>query len=129
MRKIGLFFISLFWAQILHAQTAGLGSWNIFNTKFTYTNQWSFFAEGQVRSLDFYNQFNYHELKGGVHYSFSPSILLTVGTGSYQTYQTTGNFKLPKSNNEFRIWPQLILLHSIEAINIEQRFQIGRAHV
>ncbi len=43
--------------------------------------------------------------------------------GSYQTYQPEGNFKLPKSNNEFRIWPQLILLHTIAGINIEQRFR------
>jgi hypothetical protein len=105
------------------AQTTGLGTWNIFNTKFTYTPQWSFFAEGQLRSLAFYNQLNYHELKGGVHYSLHKSALLTLGMGSYQTYQPEGNFKLPKSNNEFRIWPQLILLHTIAGINFEQRFR------
>ena len=94
-------------------QTSGLGTWNIFNTKFTYTPQWSFFAEGQLRSLGFYNQLNYHELKGGVHYSLHKSALLTLGMGSYQTYQPEGNFKLPKSNSEFRVWPQLILLQRL----------------
>ena len=105
------------------AQTTGLGTWNIFNTKFTYTEKWSFFAEGQLRSLGFYNQFNYHELKGGVHYSIRPYILFTLGAGSYQTYQPSGNFSTPKTNSEFRLLPQLIILTSIGRINIEQRFR------
>jgi hypothetical protein len=105
------------------AQTTGLGTWNIFNTKFTYTEKWSFFAEGQLRSLGFYNQFNYHELKGGVHYSIRPSVLFTLGAGSYQTYQPSGNFTIPKTNSEFRLWPQLIVLTNLGRINIEQRFR------
>jgi hypothetical protein len=123
MRKtIGvLFLISM--ALKGSAQTTGLGTWNIFNTKFTYTEKWSFFAEGQLRSLGFYNQFNYHELKGGVHYSIRPSVLFTLGAGSYQTYQPSGNFTIPKTNSEFRLWPQLIVLTNLGRINIEQRFR------
>lgn len=48
---------------------------------------------------------------------------MSLGAGSYQTYKERGNFVLPKNNNEFRLWPQIILLHSIGKIKIEQRFR------
>jgi hypothetical protein len=31
------------------------------------------------------------------------NVLLTVGTGSYQTYKEGGDFVLPKNNDEFNI--------------------------
>lgn len=104
-------------------QTNGLGSWNIANVKYNHSPHWSFFGEAQIRSLAWYQQYNYYEIKGGVNYALQPSVLLTLGMGSYQTYQNDGNFKSPKINDEFRIWPQLILSHSIERVSIEQRFR------
>jgi hypothetical protein len=43
--------------------------------------------------------------------------------GSYQTYNENGNFVLPKNNDEFRIWPQIILFQSIGKLKIEQRYR------
>ncbi len=105
------------------AQTKGLGSWNIVNLKYTITEKWSFFGEAQLRSLSFYSQFHYHEYKAGVNYKAHPNVLLTLAAGDYDTYKEGGNFKSPKNNDEFRIWPQITLTQSIKRFKIDQRYR------
>lgn len=107
----------------LSAQTIDLGSWNILNLKYNFDEKWSFFGEAQLRSLKFYDNFHYYEYKGGINYKVHKNLLLTLGAGSYQTYKEGGDFILPKNNDEFRIWPQLILFQSIGKIKIEQRYR------
>jgi len=105
------------------AQTNGLGSWNIFNLKYTVNEKWSFFSEAQLRSLKFYQNFHYYEYKVAVNYKIQKNLIFTLGAGKYQTYKEGGNFVLPKNNDEFRIWPQLVLNQSIGVFNIEQRYR------
>jgi len=107
----------------LSAQSVELGSWNILNIKYNHTDNLSLFGEGQLRSLKFYNYFHYYELKGGINYKIHKSAQLTLGAGSYQTYNEGGNFVLPKNNNEFRLWPQIILFQEINKLKIEQRYR------
>lgn len=104
-------------------QSFDLGTWNILNLKYTHSDKLSFFGEGQIRSLKFYNQFHYYEFKGGINYKVHKNVLLTLGTGSYQTYKEGGNFVLPKNNDDFRIWPQVTLLQSLGPLKIEQRYR------
>lgn len=105
------------------AQTASLGSWNILNVKYTYTKKLSFFGEGQIRSLKYYNNFHYYEYKGGFNYKLHSSVQASLGMGSYQTYREGGNFETPKNNDEFRLWPQLIFYQSIGKLKVEQRYR------
>ena len=105
------------------AQTFDLGSWNIINLKYNINDKWSAFGEAQLRSLKFYTNFHYYEYKGGVNYKVNKNVKLTLGAGSYQTYREGGDFVLPKNNNEFRIWPQIILFQSIGKLKIEQRYR------
>jgi hypothetical protein len=105
------------------AQAFDLGSWNILQVKYTYNKRWSVFAEGQLRSLAFYNDFHYYEYKGAIQYKLDPQLQLSIGAGSYQTYKEGGDFLLPKNNDELRIWPQLLLQQSIGKFNIEQRYR------
>ena len=105
------------------AQTNGLGSWNIFNLKYTVNEKWSFFSEAQLRSLKFYQNFHYYEYKVAVNYKIQKNLMFTLGAGKYQTYKEGGNFVLPKNNDEFRIWPQLVINQSIGLFNIEQRYR------
>jgi hypothetical protein len=107
----------------LSAQSFDLGSWNILNFKYNLDKKWSFFGETQLRSLKFYNNYHYYEFKGGVNYKVHKNVNLTLGTGSYQTYKEGGDFVLPKNNDEFRIWPQMILFQSIGKLKIEQRYR------
>ena len=107
----------------ISAQTFDLGSWNILNVKYNLDEKLSFFGEAQLRSLKFYSNFHYYEYKGGINYKVHKNVKLTLGAGSYQTYKEGGNFVLPKNNDEFRIWPQVILLQSIGKLKIEQRYR------
>ncbi len=105
------------------AQTFDLGSWNILNIKYNHTEKLSVFAETQLRSLKFYNNYHYYEYKGGINYKVHKDLMLTLGAGSYQTYKEGGNFVLPKNNDEFRLWPQVILFQTIGKFKIEQRYR------
>jgi len=105
------------------AQNFGLGSWNILNLKYNVNDKWSVFGEAQLRSLKFYTNFHYYEYKGGVNYKFHKNATISLGAGSYQTYKEGGNFVLPKNNDEFRIWPQLIIFQSLNKLKIEQRYR------
>lgn len=105
------------------SQSSGLGTWNILNLKYSHNDKLSFFGEGQLRSLRYYNDFHYYEYKGGVNLKINNNIQATLGAGSYQTYRAGGDFVLPKNNDEFRIWPQVILFQSLGNIKIEQRYR------
>jgi long-subunit fatty acid transport protein len=76
-----------------------------------------------LRSLKFYNHFHYYEYKGGVSYKANKNLNIALGAGSYQTYKEGGSFVLPKNNDEFRIWPQIVLSQSIGKFTIEQRYR------
>jgi hypothetical protein len=105
------------------AQSLDLGSWNIINIRYNAFNNWSFFAEAQLRSLKFYDNFHFYEYKGGVQFKAHKSLSLVLGAGSYQTYKEGGNFVEPKNNNEFRIWPQVLVFQSIGLFKLEQRYR------
>lgn len=106
-----------------NCQSFDLGSWNVINLNYNIDKKWSVFGEGQLRSLKFYNNFHYYEYKGGVNLKISNSLRFTIGAGSYQTYKEGGNFITPKNNDEFRLWPQVILLQSFGKLKIEQRYR------
>jgi len=110
-------------ANISLAQNFDLGSWNILNLKYNVNDKLSVFGEAQLRSLKFYNNFHYYEYKGGVNYKVHKNATLSLGSGSYQTYKEGGNFVLPKNNDEFRIWPQIIVFQALGKLKIEQRYR------
>ena len=118
----GIIFV-LFFVNSGFSQIFDLGSWNIINLKYNIDKKWSIFGEPQLRSLKFYNNFHYYEYKGGINFKAHKNLKLTLGAGSYQTYKEGGNFVLPKNNNEFRIWPQVILFQSVGKLKIEQRYR------
>ena len=106
------------------AQSFSLGTWHIINLKYNHTDQLSLFGEAQLRSLKFYNHFHYYEFKGGINYNIHKSLKLTLGAGSYQTYKEGGTFVLPQNNDEFRLWPQVILTQDVGKLKIEQRYRM-----
>lgn len=122
--KFFKYFFCFYASSLLFSQTEGLGSWNILNIKYTASNRWSYFAEAQLRSLHFYNNFHYYEYKGGVNYKYNKYFKLSLGLGSYQTYQEGGNFVEPKNNDEFRIFPTILFFQNIGNIHIEQRYRM-----
>jgi hypothetical protein len=121
--KLFLLTITLISLNISFAQYSDLGSFNILNLKYNFDKNWSVFGEAQIRSVRFYDDFNYYEYKVGINYKAHKNILLTFGAGSYQTFQDGGSFSTPKKNNEFRAWPQISVYQPIGKIVLEQRFR------
>jgi len=105
------------------SQGFDLGSWNIISLKYNYNDKLSFLGEAQLRSLKFYNNFHYHEFKAGINYKVLSNLRLTLAAGKYDTYQEGGDFIKPKNNDEFRIWPQMVITQSLKRIKVEQRYR------
>jgi len=122
-KTIIILFCCTAFMQSTFSQRYDLGSWNILNLKYNSNKKLSFFGEAQLRSLKFYNNYHYYEYKGGFNYKLNKSLQLSLGAGSYQTYGEGRNFVRPKNNDEFRLWPQLILFQEINNFKIEQRYR------
>ncbi len=119
--RIIYFLFACFFFSSAFAQT---GSWNIVNAKGTINDKWSIYAEGQLRSWKFYDDFYYYELKSAVNYNIDKNFSVTGGIGTYHTYTNTGNFKKPVTSNEFRSWLQLFLAQRFGRLNIDHRYRI-----
>lgn len=123
--KLLFYFISSIWLfSISTLFSQEIGSWNTLNIRYTIDEKLTLNGEGQIRSLNFYNTFHYFEYKTWVNYKFLPNAIVSLGIGNYQTFNENGNFRLPKNNNEIRIWPQLTLNQKLGALNIEQRYRV-----
>lgn len=123
MRILYIAMLLLYFSTSSFGQSNELGSWNVLNLKYTFNDKMSVFGEAQLRSLKFYDDFHYYEYKGGFDFKALKNLKLTLGAGSYQTYKEGGNFVTPKNNNEFRIWPQVMLSQKLGAFTIEQRYR------
>jgi Protein of unknown function (DUF2490) len=109
--------------MLIHAQSEALGSWNILNVKLNLNDKWSLFLEPQIRSLAFYDDFHYYEVKGGFTTRLSKTFSFTSGIGRYDTYREGGNFITPKANNEIRTWLQLSMNQNLDRIRFEHRYR------
>lgn len=124
MQKFRFLFLFFLYAFTMKAQYTHLGSWNILNVKHDFKDKFTFFAEGQVRSLHFYDWFHYHELKAGIIYHNRPDMHIGLGFGKYDTYSDGGDFVLPKRSDEFRIWPQLVFDQKLGKFKMETRYRM-----
>jgi hypothetical protein len=117
----GLFGIC--WTGPVAAQTIGLGGWNILHVQYPLRAEWTLFAETQLRSLRFYDDFHYHEWGGGILYQPNQHLVFAFGLGDYDTYREGGTFVSPKNNDEFRFWPQLTFLQQLGRLRMEFRYR------
>lgn len=124
VRRIFFRFISLTLSLVLTMPVfSQLGTWNIVNVKVKINDRWSYFVESQMRSLSFYRNMNYYEIKGMAAFSINPNVQAGAGLGSYNTFQNEGNFTKPMINREFRTWQQLILRHNAGRLKMEHRYR------
>lgn len=123
------FFISFFFAAFMpfrmaHAQDYNeLGSWNVVNIKDKVGKNFTIMVEGQLRSLSFYNQFHYYELKTGLGYAINKSFSVLGGVGTFNTFQAGGNFKTPAQQREIRTWIELVMKQPLDRLQFEHRYR------
>ncbi len=126
--KLSLLVIILISFTTVQAQRP-LGSWNILNVKLNINAKWGIWTEGQLRSIEFYDQFYYYEAKGGVFYNLKDHLSLTAGIGHYATYTLGGNFVQPLASVETRTWLQLIMEQKWDRIYFEHRYRVEQRHL
>ncbi len=119
-----ILFIAILCSVTIATSQRPLGSWSILDVKYEFDHHWSIWGEGQIRSLQFYDEFNYYEIKGGINYSLKEHVTFTVGAGHYQTYTSGGNFELPVMTDETRFWEQLTLESRLNRIIFEHRYRV-----
>lgn len=119
--------VALLFCMVMYAtawgQTPGLGSWNLVNARYHVSERWKLFGEAQLRSLAFYQDYHYHEVKGGASYRIRTDLIATLAAGNYVTYREGGDFLRPKNNDELRIWPQLVNTSAIGRLQVEHRYR------
>lgn len=101
-----------------------LGTWNVLNFNLKFDAAWSAFAEAQLRSLSFYNNYHYYEYKAGVTYKITNNFYGTAGIGSYNTFDEGGNFVTPALNKEIRTWLQANIKNRLGRVYFENRFRL-----
>ncbi|MFN4082881.1 MAG: DUF2490 domain-containing protein [Bacteroidia bacterium] len=107
----------------VNAQIDELGSWNILNIKLNLNDKYAVFIEPQLRSLLLYNNFHYHEFKGGVIYNINKHFHVSIGTGNYVTYREGGSFVEPVLTDEMRTWMQFGSKQYLGVFTIDHRYR------
>lgn len=125
---LSFFTIVLIGTSIVSAQKP-LGTWNILNAKYNFDKHLSIWTEGQLRSIQFIDEFFYYEAKAGINYSLKDHITVTAAIGHYATYTLGGNFVEPLTTTETRTWLQLIMEQKWDRINFEHRYRIEQRHL
>lgn len=122
IKKIIVLLLLIFANNTVFGQSK-IGSWNILNANLRINEKWSVFGETQVRSLSFYDEFHYYEIKTGATFKINKQFSATSGFGSYNTYSENGNFKTPIQNKEIRTWAQLNIKSNLGIFNFEHRYR------
>ncbi len=118
------FYLNFFQNNKILAQENDLGTWNIYNARFEVNSKWSLFFEPQLRSVSFYKNFHYYEIKGGINYRLNKNFGFSVGGGDYNTFRIgEGDFIIPIQNKEFRTWVQVNMYNYLEKLKIEHRYR------
>lgn len=112
----------LFFSSV-SALFAQLGTWNVLHVRHQPSNRLTFFGEAQVRSLRFYDDFHYYEVKGGGSWRLNTQASVTAGGGRYDTYLAGGNFRKPKAQQEIRTWLELGLKNAVGPLHFEHRYR------
>lgn len=116
--------ISIITSSRLSKAQEPLGSWNILSGKVTFSDKWTAFGEGQIRSLQLYDNFHYYEVKFGASYAFAKNFSIATSAGHYDTYREGGDFVLPKLSSEFRLWEQITMSQYLERLKFEHRYRL-----
>ena len=100
-----------------------LGTWSTTNINLKINDKWQVFAESQLRSLKFYDNFHYYEVKTGITYKIKPNFYVNSGFGNYNTYGENGDFATPIKQKEIRTWIQLVFKNPFNFMSVEHRYR------
>lgn len=116
----------LFIINPLSIFSQSLGCWNTLNLNYDNGKKWSFSTEFQLRSLQFYKNYNYNEYKGFVTYKIMPNLQASIVLGRYTTYGNGKTFQNPKLAEEFRAALQVGLRNTLGKVQVDHRYRFEK---
>ncbi len=119
-------FLNLLLISPLTIFSQSLGCWNTLNLNYDNGKKWSFSTEFQLRSLQFYRNYNYNEYKAFVSYKVIPNLQTSVVLGRYTTYGNGKTFQNPKLAEEFRAALQVGLSNSLGKVKVDHRYRFEK---
>lgn len=96
--------------------------------RFHLNDKFYIMGEGQLRAWRTFNDWFYHEYKGGCNYSLNSRVGFFLGLGNYSTYQTTGDFENPK-RHEFRMWQEMNFKMHETRVRVEHRYRVEQRYL
>ena len=102
-----------------YAYSQNLGTWNVLDLRKKLNDKINFQFEGQVRSLDFYNKFHYHELNFTANFKKFDNLVFSGLLGKHNTYSEGGNFKSPLVTDEIRLSIQALTTQKFNKLFLE----------
>ncbi len=126
MKKVLL--ISLFNLFIINAYSQSLGTWNVLDFRKKLNEKVNFQFEGQLRSLEFYNKFHYHELNFTANFKQNDNLTLSGLLGKHNTYSDGGNFKSPLVTDEIRLSVQALTTQKFNKVILDNRYRLEQRY-
>lgn len=106
----------------LLCQSGDVGNWLMYFGQNRLAERWSLHTEIQYRSHAFTPDAEQLLLRTGINYFLQPKTFVTAGVG-YISNHPQGNSIKGTLAREFRIWQQLIMLHTIGRFHVEHRYR------
>jgi hypothetical protein len=101
-----------------------LGTWNVLDLRKKINDKVILQFEGQVRSLEFYNKFHYHELNFTVNVKQRDNLVFSGLLGKHNTYTEGGDFKSPIVTDEIRLSLQASTSQKFNKFILDNRYRI-----
>lgn len=129
MKRIVLFFLLLFFANVTFSQEDLTGNWLMYFGMNRISDDWSVHTEVQYRNHKIAPvHIEQLLLRFGMNYHLSNSAILTGGYGYIGSHDFESEPKRPDIV-EHRIWQQLILINKVDRIKFEHRYRVEQRWV
>jgi hypothetical protein len=100
------------------------GSWNTLDLKKDLSEKRSYQLEFQLRSLQFYKNFHYHEVNFTYNFKQKNNLNLSLLLGKHNTYSEGGTFKAPVTTDEIRFSLQASTKQIFNKFILDNRYRL-----
>ena len=127
-------FLFLVLLQSATAQTAqrlidfNQHAWLSYSGDHAVAGRWGLHFDAQWRRADVGTEWQQYQLRPGLNYSFSPSVLFTLGYAFTRAYPY-GDYPVRSAFPEHRVYQQLVVRQSLGSLRIQHRSRLEQRFV
>lgn len=122
-------FISAFYSSFSQKQIDSQShAWVMYTGNHKLSEKWGIHTEYQWRRSDFFQDWQQSLMRLGVEYYNKENVQFTVGYGWIKTFPY-GSQPIAHSNNEHRIWEQMILKNKVGRFDFQHRYRLEQRFI